>query len=133
MKLTQTKEYAILFLRQSEGFSDLEIANRLKISLDDVRRVLKENGDKELDSSATVEEEEPVEESPIPEKTSKNSPKMKDLMITKTRAGKEGIAAMTQEASEFSDAVRPNMESVRATRIQKHIFRPNEANKDSNE
>lgn len=133
MKLTQTKEYAILFLRQSEGFSDTEIANRLKIGIDDVRRVLKENGDKELDSSAAVEEEEPVEEPPIPEKTSKNSPKMKDLMVTKTRSGKEGIAAMTQEASEFSDAVRPNMENVRAARIQKHIFRPSEANKGSNE
>lgn len=114
MKLTETKQYAILFLRQSEQLSDTEISKKLKINIDDVRNVLKENESKKSD------------ENTIPEKKSKNSAKMKDLMMIKTQSGKSGIASMTREASEFSDAVRPNMESVRATRLHKHIFRPND-------
>lgn len=128
MKLTQTKEYAILFLRQVEEFTDVEISKRLKIPVEDVRRVLKENGDTKIDLSAPLPEdlEEEEEKPPIPEKTSNNSPKMKDLMMTRTQSGKEGVTAMTQDASSYSDSVKKTLENVRAERIQRNIYRPNQ-------
>ena len=81
---------------------------------DGVCSVLKDSEHKNSDENTT------------PDKKSKNNAKMKDLMMIKTQSGKSGVSAMTKEASEFSDAVKPNMESVRVSRLHKHIFRPND-------
>lgn len=101
-KLNKTKEYAIKYLSSFAKQSPEQIAKELKISIDDVNKVIKE--------SQTI----------APTKTDKT----KDLIIRQTAAKKMNtVSIMTEAAAQLSDEFIKNMEPDHK-RTQNHIFRP---------
>ena len=99
-RLNKTKEYAIKYLSLHAQKSPEEIAKELKVSLDDVKKVLK--------PSQTA-----------PAKTDKT----KDLMIRQTSAKKMNtVSIMTEAAAQLSDEFVKTMDTNKRT--QNYIFRP---------
>lgn len=99
-KLNKTKEYAVKYLSSYAKKSPEEIAKELKLSLTDVKKVLK--------SSPTA-----------PAKTDKT----KELMIRQTSAKKMNtVSIMTEAAAQLSDEFIKTMDSNKRT--QSYIFRP---------
>lgn len=102
-KLTKTKEYAIKYLSICGKQSDEDISKELKVSVADVKRVLKS-------SSSPV----------APTKTDKT----KDLMIRQTSAKKMNtVSIMTEAAAQLSDEFIKNMPADHK-RTQSYIYRP---------
>lgn len=102
-KLSKTKEYAIKYLSIYGKQSDEDISKELKVSVADVKKVLKSS------VSQTA-----------PAKTDKT----KDLMIRQTSAKKMNtVSIMTEAAAQLSDEFIKNMPSPNA-RTQNYIYRP---------
>ena len=101
--MTKTKEYAIKYLHQYAKKSIQEIAEELKISQSEVKKIVGADNNK-ISKSKTD--------------------KTKDLMIRQTSAKKNNsVSIMTESASQLSDEFIKNMNN-KSSKNSDHIFRP---------
>jgi hypothetical protein len=112
-RLKNVEIYAINWLN-SKNISPEEIAQELKIKVDQVVKVLEKNG-----VSKKTETEDSIKTASGPAVS-----KSKNLMITKTSAKNNNtVAIMTKEASEYNDSIRHKSENPRT---KNSIFKTNE-------
>jgi hypothetical protein len=121
-RISKVQTYAVNWLSQ-EGKTPDEISEELKLTSDQVKKILEKNNKVNKDGSSIKTTQEPVVS------------KSKNMMIN-TTMGKQSktVSIMTREASEYNDAIKKSAPPAKAEQnrwMKDGIFIPNE-NKNKN-
>lgn len=117
-RISKANTYAINWLAQQNKNKE-EIAQELKLSVDQVAKVLEQFNSVNKDGASTKTTQEPASRS-------------KSLMINTTMGKKTNtVSIMTKDASEYNDAVKKNAPPAnpKNNRYMNGIFVPSEAKK----
>lgn len=113
-RINKTQKYAAMWLH-SQGWSDDQIVDELKITNSQLKNILKP-------LMTPIDNENKIETgSSVVGKL----PNSKNLMITESRSGTHKVAVMTKAASEINDENRKKIVSRSTKDISKYIHKPN--------
>jgi len=113
-KLNKSQEYAILYL-MSQGKTEQDIVNELKVSQESVKAFVEKNN-----------KAQKKKDSKLKTTTSPARLTSKDLMINTTSVkGNKSVSIMTKEASQINDHFRKNLGPVESRITKNAIHRPN--------